>query len=485
MSNNPNSFQSPLLCQTAPPDQWASAVSHARLGLMLASTERPFEAMPHLVRSIEMVCRTQGALDSVLREDIFPAFDKLVTLVTRKEQLEYAEFLGWQFLEKFPSDHAPYAQLARILYYRRHLGAALHLFRHAPPVCNRSATFLSYTAASLSHLGRGYAEEALRLFQEALELDPRCADLRLTYGDALQCCGDFPRAWQEYEKALPLPELPISEWRGENLVGKSIVIGVDDRYYCGYGDVIQLARYIPLLQAGGGSVTFVVPGELQTLIAESFAGATVVPKGTPLPKPDFHSPLFALPRVMKTTVDTVPSTVPYLRASPEQRTAWRHRLRHLTGRRIGIVWSGILHVNDYGFGITDHRHVALSRLEEVLATPGADFISLQMGEPRKELKRLPAGQIVHDFMSEVADFSDTAALLDCLDLVISIDTATAHLAGACGKPVWILLPYGNCGRWLYDREDTPWYPTARLLRQKAPGAWSELVERLQGELATG
>ncbi|HEY8873034.1 MAG TPA: glycosyltransferase family 9 protein, partial [Stellaceae bacterium] len=198
-----------------------------------------------------------------------------------------------------------------------------------------------------------------------------------------------------------------------------------------------------------------------------------------LPSFDLHCPLMSLPRVFGTTLDTIPAATPYLAADPARTADWRRRLAGLDGLRVGLVWAGGQHPNAT---VNRHRSITLDTMAPLGDASGASFISLQKGEPATQTKNAPGGMALHDFTADLGDFDDTAALIEALDLVISVDTAIAHLTGALGKPIWLLNRFDTEWRWLVGRDDSPWYPHLRQFRQPAPGDWSNVIRAARDAL---
>ena len=227
-----------------------------------------------------------------------------------------------------------------------------------------------------------------------------------------------------------------------------------------------------------------VPRPLARLLASLKGGAEIVVTGDPLPPFDVHCPLMSLPLALGTTLETIPATVPYLAADAPRVAFWRQRLAALPGRPVGLVWAGAprRHHPD-AHAIDRRRSMRLEHLAPLAAVPGVSFVSLQKGDAAAQARLPGVGLQLHDFTTELNDFADTAALVAALDLVIAVDTAVAHLAGALGKPVWILNRFDAAWRWLLGREDSPWYPTARLFRQPAPGDWDGVVGEVRESLA--
>jgi tetratricopeptide (TPR) repeat protein len=334
---------------------------------------------------------------------------------------------------------------------------------------------------------------AIECFQQAITLRPDFAAAFQNRGYAFLLAGDLIDGWADHEwrwknDALPLGRLqrrferPL--WLGrETLSGQRILLHGEQ----GLGDTLQFCRYAPLVAALGATVILEVPATLVSLL-RSLAGITqVVAGGEPLPPFDYHCPLMSLPLAFGTTLSTVPAEVPYLQSDAGKVRHWKERLGAAGRLRVGLVWSGGLRPNQPQLWyVNRRRNIPLAALAP-LRHPQMDFYSLQKGEPAEsELTALLAcgwqGPRLHDFTAELRDFSDTAALVENLDLILTVDTAAAHLAGALGKPVWIMNRFDGCWRWLLNRSDSPWYPTARLYRQERPGDWAGVVERVRLDL---
>jgi tetratricopeptide (TPR) repeat protein len=316
--------------------------------------------------------------------------------------------------------------------------------------------------------------------RDALTRHPDRAELHGLLGSCLFAAGDWPAAWTEYEWRLKEPQLakhllPTEQprWQGEEIAGKTILLQSEQ----GYGDVLQFVRYAPMVKARGARVILRAQESLLPVL-RSVAGVDAV-LGTKEEAPafDVHVPLLSLPLIFGTRVDTVPAAIPYLTADPALVERWRDRLGAHSGLTIGLVWQGNpAHPNDR------NRSMRLDAMRPLLDCPGARFVSLQVGPGQEQLKGLD--DRITDLATEIdiGSFADAAAIIANLDLVISIDSAVAHLAGALGKPVWILLAFSNDWRWLRGRQDTPWYPLAQLFRQRTLGDWGEVIKRVQTDL---
>jgi tetratricopeptide (TPR) repeat protein len=353
-----------------------------------------------------------------------------------------------------------------ILSYDRALAA---LPRHPQILTNRGH--------ALRRLDR--PAEALADLKAAIASAPEFAEAHFEAGMTQLSLGDFANGWKEYEWrwktgtfAGRRRQFRGSLWLGDTrLCGKSILLHAEQ----GFGDTIQFIRYAPLIARSGAKVICEVQSELRSLLSQ-FDGIEVLAEGEPLPAFDVHCPLLSLPLACGTRLETIPAPVAYLAASAERLARWRDRVPR-DRPAVGFVWSGSSsHKNDA------NRSIPLLKLASLLRDAPVRCCSLQnelREADREVLAELPD---LVQFGSELRDFADTAAVISQLDLVISVDTAVAHLAGALGKPVIILLPFAADFRWMRARDDTPWYPTARLFRQPAFGDWDSVIARLQGEL---
>lgn len=322
---------------------------------------------------------------------------------------------------------------------------------------------------------QGRVPESLAGYDVALWLDPNSASAHWNRSLALLLAGRLEEGWQEYEwrwKRMQKPrQFPQPAWDGSPLEGKTLLIYMEQ----GLGDMIQFIRYTRLAKERGGKVIVECPALLVPLFKTCADIDHVVAEATPLPPFDAHAPLLSLPRLFGTTLDTVPNRVPYLSPEPERIAQWKHKLGN-AAFRIGIVWQG-----NPNHGWDHHRSFKLAHLAPVAQLPGVQLVALQKEFGIEQLKHPPFPITVldeDDPKGTKRDFLDTAAVMKSLDLVITCDTATAHLAGALGVPVWVLLAKVGDWRWMLSRDDSPWYPTLRLFRQKALGDWEEVFSRV-------
>jgi tetratricopeptide (TPR) repeat protein len=339
---------------------------------------------------------------------------------------------------------------------------------------------------ALSALQR--CEAALASYDRAIALKPDYAEACFNKSILLLLMGRFAEGWRLYEwrkkRAIPVAARDYQQplWLGEtDIAGKTILLYEEQ----GLGDTIQFCRYAALVAKRGARVVLEVPPQLTRLVADLSGVAQIVETGRPLPAFDLHCPLLSLPLAFKTELATIPAAIPYLKADPDKSRAWKEKLGARTKLRVGLVWSGGIRPNQ-PVSVNKRRNIPLARFA-ALKHPEFEFYSLQKGRPGEselaELKRSHwNGPDIRDFTGALGDFSDTAAFMDNLDLIITVDTAAAHLAGAMGKAVWILNRFDTDWRWLLERTDSPWYPTARLYRQDKAGDWEPVIARVRTDL---
>jgi tetratricopeptide (TPR) repeat protein len=338
---------------------------------------------------------------------------------------------------------------------------------------------------------RGIALEELDRLDDALQSYSRATHIKPDYADANfneSLCrlvlGDFERGWEKFEWRWAVEPLcdhkrsfrqPL--WRGaEDVAGKTLLLHAEQ----GLGDTIQFARYVPVLAARGARVLLEVQPLLRSLMTSLRGVAQVIAAGDPLPDFDLHTPLLTLPLALHTRLDSVPSATPYLAAPAEMVDAWRARLGEHATPKVGLVWAGNPRKDFPNLNRIDRqRSIAFDTLAPLLQEPACTFYSLQKGDDAvKQLRDSAWRDRVIDFTADLHDFSDTAALIANLDLIIAVDTSVLHVAGALGKPVWLLNRRNTCWRWLRDREDSPWYPTLRQFRQGASCDWGPVIARV-------
>jgi len=355
---------------------------------------------------------------------------------------------------------------------------ALAAYDRALKIAPENAQLLTNRAVALRRLDRPH--EAAMSAARALRARPDFAEARFVESVARLTLGDFSSGWRGYEARWAIQSLAPArrkfaapQWRGrEPLDGKSILLHAEQ----GFGDTIQFVRYAPLVAARGGKVILEVQPTLARLCARVAGVASVVARGDELPHFDFHCPLLSLPLAFATGMTTIPADIPYLSADSKEIAAWQPPLPQQRPR-VGLVWSGARgHDNDL------NRSMPLAALTPLFELADIAFVSLQHDVREEDAAVLRSRPDVLQVGPALRDFAETAAAIASLDLVIAVDTAVAHLTGAIGKPLFLLLPYAADFRWLRERADSPWYPTARLFRQAAFGEWDSVVAVLRAEL---
>jgi tetratricopeptide (TPR) repeat protein len=442
-----------------------AALFHANLGEMLRLSGSPRQAAEAARRAI--------ALDLALAT----AHSNLgVALYELKDYPEAAR-AHRQAIAARPDFAQAHSNLGNALHAVRRFDEAIAAYRRALELQPDFADALANLGTTLHHSGA--FDEGITTLRHAIALAPHHANAHSGLGILLLMRGDLAEGWDEYEWRLRSsertgPRFPETPWRGDSLAEKHIYVQAEQ----GFGDALQFARYLPLLAARAGKVTLRVHQQLVTLLRESLPAITVLgDRGDPAPY-QCDTALLCLPRLFKTRLETIPAEVPYLRVPADAAGRWTERLRGMDGVKIGLVWAGNPeHANDA------RRSLDLSVLAPVFAVPGTSFASLQVGERSADLKRLKHAPRIADLAPQLTDFADTAGAVAALDLVITVDTSVAHLAGALGKPVWVLLPWVTDWRWMLEREDNPWYPTMRLFRQQRGEEWGAVMARVAAELA--
>jgi tetratricopeptide (TPR) repeat protein len=382
-------------------------------------------------------------------------------------------------LQPGPSVAEHHNSLGNALLQQRRLLEAEASYRTALRLKPDYAAAHTNLANALLALGR--REEMEGHYRHSLQLDPNNPGTQ--YNLALACLreGNFREGWQRHEWRWKFRELSLRprkfrqpQWNGQQLTGETVLLHAEQ----GLGDTIQFIRYLPLVAARGARIVLEVQPQLLTLLQTATCAADVCARGAALPGFAYHLPLMSLPLVFDTTVDTIPSTSPYLAVDESAlKAAGQVHPRRGPNLRVGLVWAG-----NPRFRGDQLRSIPLETLLPLSEAEDVDFFSLQFGTAVEQLAPLQAQFPLIDACSKSTDFAETAALVATLDLVISVDTAIAHLAGAMHLPVWVLLPYLGDWRWLEQRDDSPWYPTARLFRQSSPGDWHGVAVRVRDAL---
>jgi tetratricopeptide (TPR) repeat protein len=471
-------------------------------GSALAVLGRPLEALAEFDRAIaldptgiEAYTNKAGVLQSLLRHaEAIDALDRAMDIKPDDASLHIVRALVLEEMGRSeealadsetalrldPNNDRSHLAHAAALHGLHRPEEALGSFDRALAIAPNNVRLIAGRATLLYELDR--FEEALAACALAKGLAPDDAEALCTESAIRLAVGDFEGGWPAYEwrwrrfdRASSRPEIDQPLWLGEtDLTGKRILLHAEQ----GLGDTLQFCRYAPLV-AQKAMVVLEVQQPLVRLLGSLGGVARIIGKGDPLPDVDFHCPLMSLPLAFGTRLENIPDEIPYLRPDPARVTAWQQRLAGLPGRHVGLVWAGSPALGgNRGSDLDRRRSITLDHLAGLREVPGIRLVSLQKGPPAVQTRSPPAGLDVTDWTDELTDFADTAALVAALDLIISVDTAVAHLAGALGKPVWILHRFDACWRWLRGREDSPWYPTARLFRQSTPADWSAPIRAL-------
>ena len=442
--------------------------AHLGLGLVLITQEQFEAAVPSLRRAAALAPERPEA--QALLERAFRGLGRL------DEALEAAE----QALRLQPDDADGHCLHGFLLDELRRVEEAIRSYDRAIELDPNHSEAHHNRGVALGKLAR--YEEAIAAFDQALRLRPDYPEAWRNRALARLILGDLERGWADLEwgwkrRLLNKPPCPLPLWTGEPLQGRTILLHEDQ----GLGDAIQFVRYAAHVQARGGRVVVLCRKPLARLLETCPGIDQVVVRGEALPECDVHSSLVRLMGLFTKTLETIPASVPYFRADPARVDRWRDRLAAWPGFRVGIAWQGNpKHTRDRD------RSFPMALFERLAGIEGVRLISLQKGYGIEQLRewggRFPVVDLGDEVDPDLAMMEDTPAIMMGLDLVITPDTSLAHLAGALGVPVWIALPRAPDWRWLLDREDSPWYPTARLFRQTVRGQWGPVFDRIAAAL---
>lgn len=454
----------------------------ARAQLERAGALRPHDPRPlvvlgtHFTRVGDYAAALRACQQAIaLAPDFAPGHAALGTLWSLQRVYDAAEPAFRRALELAPGYLDAEINLGSCLFYLGRPEEALVPLQRALAAVPDHPWALKNLAATQRALGN--YEEALAAYRRATAAAPQFADAHRDEGLLLLLLGRFEEGWRKYEwrrsaSTRGVRPLEGEYWDGGPLAGRSILLLAEQ----GAGDTLQMLRYVPRIAAQAASVKLMLPRGLLRLEGDALAPASLYAQDEAPPPFDCWAQLMSLPGLLKTTADGIPAPIPYLRAPASAQSDVRRQIAG-ESRAVGLVWAGNPeHENDH------NRSIPFARLQRLLALDGIRWFSLQVGPRASDI----AGAAdVTDLGPGLSDFGETAAAIDALDLVITVDTSVAHLAGAMGKPVWLLLPHVPDWRWLLDREDSPWYPTMRLFRQVRRGDWDEVIGRVAAELARG
>ncbi len=440
-----------------------NATFHADLGEVLSAQGKVPEAIAACQRAL------------AIQPDMADVHNCLGTLHKREGNRAQAAECFRQAIALAP-DHAPaHANLGTELRAQGQLDEAQAMFERAVQLAPENPNH--YLSLGVCLYDRGKRIEAIACYQKVLRLSPGNLKARFNCSLARLALGELSQGWIDFELRHVFEqlvrrryELPL--WTGGSIASGALLVHAEQ----GFGDALQFVRYVPLLEQRGIRVVVDVHEELVSLLAQSGLHQ-VRADGVAPPECTHQVPLMSLPRLFGTTLETIPAQVPYLSVREDLVAKWRDRLAALDGVRVGIHWQGRPeYYNDRA------RSIPLQQFAPLAAITGVQLVSLQKDSGAEQLADLPPARPIVNVADDLADFHETAAVMRNLDLVISCDSAPAHLAGALGIPVWVPLTIGTDWRWLEHRHDTPWYPTMRLFRQPSLGDWQPVFAEMAAAL---
>jgi tetratricopeptide (TPR) repeat protein len=479
------------------------ASSHNNLGNALHALGRHTEAVASFRRALELRPGHAGALNNMgmalnalgRADEAIPCFQAALAAEPRFVAAHFNlantfDAIGRhaEAVASFESALSFQPNLPPAIYGMGNALAALGRHAQALPYLERSVGLdpqfaLAWLSLGTAHQALGAHARAVRAFDQALRLRPDLASAHMNRALAWLALRDFARGLPEYEWRLQTVAQPVIQtlprWHGEPIEQRTLLIHAEQ----GFGDTLQFVRFVPLAAQRAARVVLEVQPQLLPLLAPAAQSwrVTLIAQGAPRPGADLQCPLLSLPLALGTSYDTIPARTPYLDAPPAYGRKWRGSLGGQAKRKIGLAWSGRIQQNET-------RSMPLAALEPLFALEGIDWIVLQpdlSADERATLDAHPHAASIHRFDGRIGDFADTAAIIERLDAVVSIDTSIAHLAGALRKPLWLMLPFAADWRWFDADPRSPWYPGATLVRQPRPGAWGEVVEAVAAELRKG
>lgn len=413
-----------------------------------------------------------------LNPNFAEAYNHIGTLFQENGQFDIAEEYYKKALSLNPDFPDVYYNIGVLLKDKGESNEALRYL-------SRALEINPYFSESLINIGEIYKEagnllEAIEFYKKAIDMNPDFPDAHFILACAYLSIGNFEEGWKEYEWRWKTKEFKTLKrdfkkprWNGKDIGGKRVLLICEQ----GFGDTIQFIRYSKLLKGLNAYIVVEVQKELCNLFKRIKEIDSMIIRGEELPDFDFYSPLMSLPYVFKTRLETIPNEVPYINLDDETVKKWDLKLCDDKKLKIGIAWAG-----NPGHKKDKYRTISLIDYLPILRLKDVNYYSLQKGIGSEQLKELPDDINIIDMTNEINDFLDTAGLIMNLDLVITVDTAVAHLAGALGKTVWVLIPYVPDWRWMLDREDSPWYPTMRLFRQSRKDNWKDVIDDIIDEL---
>jgi tetratricopeptide (TPR) repeat protein len=479
------------------------ASSHNNLGNALHALGRHEQAITSFRRALELRPGHAGALNNMgmslnalgRPDDAIPCFQAALAAEPRFVAAHFnlantfdATGRHAQAVAAFERSLALQPNLPPAIFGMGNALASLGRHAQALPYLERAVGLdpqfaLAWLSLGTAHQALGAHAPAVRAFDQALRLRPDLASAHMNRALAWLAQRNFARGLPEYEWRLQAMAQPVIQtlprWHGEPIEQRTLLVHAEQ----GFGDTLQFVRFVPLAAQRAARVVLEVQPQLLPLLAPAAQAwrVTLIAQGTPRPAADLQCPLLSLPLALGTTFDTIPSRTPYLGVPPAYGRKWRGSLGGQAKRKIGIAWSGRVQQNET-------RSMPLAELDPLFALDGIDWIVLQpalSADERAALDAHPRTASIHRFDMRIGDFADTAAIIERLDAVVSIDTSIAHLAGAMRKPLWLMLPFAADWRWFDGDAQSPWYPGATLVRQPRPGAWGEVVNAVAKQLREG
>lgn len=455
------------------------AVMHFNQGLVYERLQLMQEAISSYAKAIAL--QPNDYKSYINRGSVLKSIGKLEEAISDYEQA----------IALNPASAEAYSNRGNVLASIRKWKEALESFNTA--IALKPTYVQAYINRANTFLGMHRLEEAIADYEVAISHDKNNALAHWNLAHTLLLKGDYPRGWPLYEwrwaygdRAKYRRQFTAPFWHGqESIAGKYILLHHEQ----GLGDTIQFVRYVKLVKKIGAKVILEVPQSLIGLLKNTECVDQIIPTGDDLPDYDYHCPIISLPLAFNTEIDSIPYANGYLSADDAKVRYWKQRIARPNRLKVGVVWSGGLPPNQPDLRASnERRNIPLNVFAKALNTVDADFYSLQKGDPaeseirNREHEFWPRGNFFN-YASELYDFSDTAGLIENMDLVVSVDTSTAHLAASTGKTTWILNRYDTCWRWLIDREDSPWYHCVQLFRQEEDGQWGPVLRKVANDLA--
>jgi Flp pilus assembly protein TadD len=439
------------------------AEAYVNLGNVFASQNKLDQAAARFERAI------------ALRPDNPEAHNNLASVLWKQDKFDEATVQVEKALALWPDFAEAHNNLGNILASRDNLDLAAAQFEQALALRPDHVDFYNNLGKAL--LNQFQLDQAAARFEQALARAPDFADAECGLATCYLVKGDYERGWPAYEARLRLPEAPpqpnLPRWNGEPLVGRSLLLVAEQ----GLGDTLHFVRFAHAFKARGAKIVLACQAALRPLLAShpDLDELFILGSSKAWPHCDFYLPLHSAPFALRTSASTIPSEIPYLAADPKLTEAWRRELSAVDGFKIGIVWQG-----SRGYSSDRWRSIQLAHFAPLARSPGVRLFSLQKGFGSEQVAKVdfPVLDLSDRLDEATGPFLDTAAVISNLDLVVTANTAVAHLAGALGAPVWLALQFSPDWRWLRDCDDSPWYPTMRLFRQNRFGDWPDVFERI-------